>query len=390
MTRRCRVVPAAAAATLLALGPAAAAAANPQGTGAEERSGSGRAADYRLYFGDLHNHTAFSDGATGSTPDDAFDHARASGADWLSTSDHNFMLRQTEWATTKQMAADRTDAGFVAMAGSEYWIASGFGEVIVNNVDELYNKANWRPHGQHLSVHEVPPNFYDWLASHPGAVGHWPHPGLYGDQDDFRHHTPFRDRAMSSIEIHNYGSYLGAPASWGVHDYEPSYVTALDEGWHVLPAAVSDTHAANWISGSPVRTVLLAERLTRPALVDAMRASRGYAVLDDNLRVQFELDGHVMGATLLAGDSTYVAHVRAVDPDGTAADAITRVEVLSDGGEPVASRAFDGTRDDSAVDTRFTLRSTTARYFYVRITTASDVSGGEGVTAWTAPVWTGR
>ncbi|MDQ3663859.1 MAG: hypothetical protein M3353_04270 [Actinomycetota bacterium] len=46
--------------------------------------------------------------------------------------------------------------------------------------------------------------------------------------------------------------------------------------------------------------------------------------------------------------------------------------------------------DDSAVDTRFTLRSTTARYFYVRITTASDVSGGEGVTAWTAPVWTGR
>jgi hypothetical protein len=24
------------------------------------------------------------------------------------------------------------------------------------------------------------------------------------------------------------------------------------------------------------------------------------------------------------------------------------------------------------------------------VTTASDVSGGPGVTAWTAPVWTGR
>lgn len=195
---------------------------------------------------------------------------------------------------------------------------------------------------------------------------------------------------MSSIEIHNYGSYVGAPASWGVHDYEPAYVTALDEGWHIMPTAVSDTHAANWISGSPVRTVLLAERLTREALVDAMRASRGYAVLDENLRVRYELDGHVMGSTLAAGDSTYVAHVRAADPDGTAADAVRRVEVLSDGGELVASRAFNCTSDDTVVDTRFTLRSTTARYFYVRITTASDVSGGEGVTAWTAPVWTGR
>jgi len=30
------------------------------------------------------------------------------------------------------------------------------------------------------------------------------------------------------------------------------------------------------------------------------------------------------------------------------------------------------------------------RYYYVRVTTASDFAGVEGVTAWTAPVWTGR
>ena len=52
-------------------------------------------ADYHLYFGDLRNHTRFSDGWDG-TPKDAFDHARASGADWLWTSDHNFMLTQDE------------------------------------------------------------------------------------------------------------------------------------------------------------------------------------------------------------------------------------------------------------------------------------------------------
>lgn len=32
-----------------------------------------------------------------------------------------------------------------------------------------------------------------------------------------------------------------------------------------------------------------------------------------------------------------------------------------------------------------------ARYFWLRVSTASDdVTGVPGVTAWTAPVWTGR
>jgi hypothetical protein len=37
---------------------------------------------------------------------------------------------------------------------------------------------------------------------------------------------------------------------------------ALDNGWQVMPAANSDTHATNWITGYEVRTVLPAESLT--------------------------------------------------------------------------------------------------------------------------------
>ena len=65
---------------------------------------------------------------------------------------------------------------------------------------------------------------------------------------------------------------------------------------------------------------------------------------------------------------------------------MTRVEIVSDHGEVVASLGANDTR----VDWNVTLRSGSARYFYVRVTTASDLGGGEGVTAWTAPVWTGR
>ena len=191
---------------------------------------------------------------------------------------------------------------------------------------------------------------------------------------------------MASIEIHNYGSWIGAPANWGVHDYEEWYVLALDKGWHVMPAAVSDTHSPDWISGSPVRTVLLAEDLSPGSLYDAMRSSRGYATLDENLQVRFTLNGAVMGSILSGIGSDYTASVQISDPDGTPEDAITMVEVVSDHGEVVAQQATAGTN----LDMSFQLSSSTARYYYVRVTTASDVSGGPGVTAWTTPVWTGR
>lgn len=339
---------------------------------------------YQPFFGDVHNHTRYSDGWEGA-PEDAFIHARASGADYLATSDHNFMLTEEEWEATKLQASQQTDGAFAALPASEYWIANGFGEVIVLGYDGIRTQANWRSPRASLSRHEVIADFYDWLASQPGAIGHWPHPGVYGDLDRLDHHTPFRDQAMSSIEIHNYGSWVTAPANGGVHDYEDWYVLALDEGWHVMPAAVSDTHSPDWISGSPVRTVLLAEERTPGALLEAMRRSRGYATLDENLRIDYRLNGAVMGS-ILAGGSSYAATVHVEDPDGTAADAITKIELLSDHGVVVGSANTSGTD----VSASFDVSSTTSRYYYVRVTTASDVSGGPGITAWTAPVWTGR
>jgi hypothetical protein len=163
-----------------------------------------------------------------------------------------------------------------------------------------------------------------------------------------------------------------------------SYIWALDAGWHVLPAANSDTHSANWISGSEVRTVLLAPSLTPESLYEAMRASRGYATQDKNLQIYYTLNGAVMGS-VMSPTSTYELSVRISDPDG-AADAIKLVEIVSDGGVVVASKRFDSAK----VQWTTTLTSDSAHYFYVRVTTASNLSGVEGLTAWTAPVWTGR
>ncbi len=232
------------------------------------------------------------------------------------------------------------------------------------------------------------PAFYDWLVAH-GAVAMFNHPHYLGDDfDDFDHWTTERDVGMGALEIHNYGSFI----MYGYLDEdEPAFNKALGKGWHIMPAANSDTHSADWGAGSPVRTVLLAPSLELDDLVEAIREQRGYATLEDDLRVQYTLDGRVMGETLDAAPETATAWVHVEDPDADPADAVTKLEIVSDGGVVVAERVFgEADGDTTSVEWLVELDASAARYFYVRVSTASTVTGGPGITAWTAPVWTGR
>lgn len=349
---------------------------------------------YNLYFGDLHAHTSWSDGV--GTPWDAFAAANAAGADFMAVTDHvhypygKISLTQKLWEETLKSAASSTSDDFVAMAGYELWLPWA-GEVNVYNTDTIYrDEGNPGGHGfnngLHESIYTVLPSLYDWLSA-TGAIGQWNHPTYwYGVNDmgfnqsqmanffDFDYYSESRDQGMAVLEN------LENP------DYEQSYILALDAGWHIMPAANSDTHSANWISGSEIRTVLLAPSLTPNDLYDAMKSSRGYATQDSNLRIMYTLDGAVMGSTLSSSGPSYVASIHVEDPDNTASDEITLVEIVSDHGEVVASIPTGGT----TVDLSLTLSSESAHYFYVRVTTASNLYGEAGLTAWTAPVWTGN
>jgi len=332
---------------------------------------------YNPYFGDLHTHTAYSDAWEG-TPWDAFAAAKAAGADFMATTDHEFYLSPEEWADTLLAADSYTSKTFVAMAGYEYWM-TGSGEVNVYNTPnfppEINDPANHGNPGTHASRWGSLPTFYDWLAGQSGAIGQWNHP-TYVTRNfiDYAYLTEKHDKAMGIIEVYNW-KYT-----------EPSYIMALDKGWHVMPSANSDTHSPDWISGSEVRTVLLAPSLTPENLYAAMSAGRGYATLDKNLQISYTLNGLVMGSVLATVTDTSVASIHIEDPDGTPSDAITLVEIVSDGGIVVASIPTSG----NVVDLNVQLNSDSAHYYYLRVTTASNLDGVPGVTAWTAPVWTGR
>jgi len=347
------------------------------GFAAPAKDSGSNATSYNFYFGDLHSHTTYSDAWEG-IPEDAYAAARAAGADFLATTDHHYMLTPEEWARTLLAADEYTASDFVAIAGYEYWMPSK-GEV------NVYNTANMPPSINNPAKHGNPGNhapswaalatFYDWLAQQNGAVGQWNHPSyMTKDYNDYAYWNSAHDQAMGLIEVYN-----DVVA-------ETSYIMALDVGWHVMPSANSDTHSPDWISGSEVRTVLLAPSLTREDLFAAMSAGRGYATLDQNLRISYTLNGEVMGSVLSLTGDTYTASIHIEDPDGIPSDAITLVEMISDGGVVVASAPADS----STVDITFELTSDSSHYYYLRISTASDIDGVPGVTAWTAPVWTGR
>jgi hypothetical protein len=351
--------------------------------------GTAGAAGYRLYFGDLHAHTDYSDGT--GTPWDAYAAAKAAGADFFATTDHvhcsygQGWMTADHWADTLAAAEAFNENGvFVTFPGYELWLPwMTTGEMNIFGAPGIYGQdanpaGNGYNNGHQGGLVEVLPSLYDWLVAE-NAVGQWNHPDYYGndksansDWYQFDYYTPARDQAVDMIEI------------WNEITYEQAYIRALDAGWHVLPTANSDTHEANWITGCDVRTVLLADGLTRAKLLAAMRASRGYATEDKNLAIRYSLGGNVMGSTLRPL-SSYKASIQIHDPDG-AKDAVKLVEIVSDGGKVVKSKRFDS----ADVSWSPTVSPATARYFYVRVTTASDFWGQQGVTAWTAPVWTGR
>jgi hypothetical protein len=332
---------------------------------------------YNLYFGDLHTHTGYSDAYDyDSTPWDAYQAAIDAGADFMAVTDHwaiwhdyeAWVMNSEQWIDARAAADFYTSKKFVAMAGYEAYLMGMCGEINVYNADV----PPAEPEGYKFDRLS---NFYDWLANTPGAIGQFNHP-QYVSEDflDFTDYTSTRDIGMGILEVYN------------DEFTEASYVKALDAGWHVMPSANSDTHISDWISGHEMRTVLLAPSLTPANLYSAMSESRGYATLDKNLRISFTVNGMVMGSILSPATKSYSVSIHIEDPDRTASDAVTMVELVSDGGQVV----WRADTHSTVIDLKAALSSDSAHYYYLRVTTQSGIDGMPGVTAWTSPVWTGR
>lgn len=328
---------------------------------------------YTPYFGDLHAHTAVSDGT--GTPAGAFASARAAGMDFFATTDHSMMIGPQAWPETRAAADAATTSSFVGIAS--YELGWYYDHVNVYDVATIIPKSD-TPQANHTPAID----FVDLLLPYPTAIGSFNHPMWHAaDFDGYVGWSPERDAHMDMLEVYNWGDDIGDGA-WETWSLD-SYVRCLDAGWHVMPTAVSDAHYVDWDTTTApyeFRSVLLAPKLTRAGLFAAMRARRGYATMDKNLRIDFKVGGAIMGSSVSPA-ARYTAAVAVSDPDTLApGDTVTKLELVSDGGAVVASKTVSG----HSVTWAPAVSSATARYFFLRVTT------GDGLTAWTAPVWTGR
>lgn len=343
---------------------------SPETTVPEETTPQPPQLPWNLYFGRLHGHSDISDGT--EAVDAVFARARESGLDFYAVTDHSDSFDNadagaigtdgtgvsTKWAAGRTAAAQAADDTFLGLYGYEMsWPrTSQLGHLVTLGTPGWQN-ANQEGYAEDPAALV---NYYEALASVPGSVSQFCHPGEdTGNFEGFAHWSPAYDRAVNLLEI-------GGEEGFCLE----SYLLALEKGWHVAPSV--GRHVQDAVGTA--RTVVLAEALTEQALLEAMSSRRVYATMDEDLHVCFTLNGKSMGGLIPATEQSELA-VTVYDPT----DAVGEVAVLREGGSVLAAKAVEG----HSAELTFSLTGS-AKYYFLRVTQP------DGDMAVTAPVWLER
>ena len=342
-------------------------------------------AQFHVYWGDMHGHTANSDGK--GSLDDYFTYARdVAKLDFVVVSDHDFgnaapwhMPKET-WTLTQDKVDQYTaDGKFVAIAGYEwtsqpkYWTPQ---EPIFTGPVKFYNHKNvyFPARVDYLfSAKNSAYNSPNLLAEAVRKVG-----GLIQNNhpigDECRDQWDYTSACESVIVNTEMGPDV---MRYDGKEYKPSWETNvrdfLNQGRKTGFVSGTDTH-----EGKPLaRTAVLARELTRPAIFEALRHRRNYAVLHAKIGLDFKINGHFMGEEIeIDGNPRIVVDVR-----GTAA--IEEVVVVRDGSVVRSLQPGATNAQVDYVDEAFGGNS----YYYVRVIQADKDEHGNRSQAWSSPIW---
>lgn len=343
--------------------------------------------NYNIYFGQVHAHTNFSDG-TGSV-EDAFNYAaKVDNLDFLAVTDHSNSLDNEsksvlsqnvdtnatdEWTLGHSLAKQYSSSDFTCMYGFEMTWSNGLGHM------NTFNSAGFQSRTQtaYKTYSTALQNYYATLQTAPDSISQFNHPGTtFGDFNDFAYYSEVNDDLITMIEVGNGEGTIGSSGYFPSYEY---YTRALDKGWHVAPTNNQDNHKGKWGDANTARTVVLADSNTEANIYDAMRNYRIYATEDNNLSIYYTLDNNIMGSSLTQDQVGNTVTIQAQISDADAADKIGKVEVITNGGQSIASQNVTA----NAKDVTFEVPSSYS-YYYLKVTEA------DGDIAVTAPVWVGE
>lgn len=378
----------------------------------------------RIFFGSLHSHTSYSDGT--GTPADAFTRARDVGKmDFIAVTEHNHkdadgsgerkdgilialqpsLYNGSDAASLLSAARSFTvDDSFVAIAGQEFSTISSGNHANVFDVDDIIDVEN----GNYAALYD------EWLPQHPDSLGQEPlvqynHPDFkadiqnastkpkerendYGYDDynkDFGELVKHAEKYVSLIEMIS-GPALtdgtNLPIKSG-NRHEKDYWFYLNQGFRVAPTANQDNHFRTWGTITAARTAVLADRLTKRDILQALKARRVYATEDQNLQVFFTVNDQPLGSIIRTQNPQDLKiEVQISDPDEP--NAQYKIELYRDeiGGDMIDDAIDESELEGDGVVSFSGHRFESGRtFFFIKV--SQEGADGKEDFAWTAPVW---
>ena len=360
-------------------------------------------ATFQRYFGQLHSHTQYSDGA--GSLDSALAYVKAlpdnANVDFVAFTDHsnyfdsknnpnveaalydtslvNDSDSSHSWATYKNTVAafNAANAGKkVAIAGFEMTWSGGPGHINTFNTPGIVSRNNTTLNNKTKDAGLQA--YYKLLSQTEGvdSISQFNHPGTtFGNFIDFGYWDAVVDTRMYMVEVGNGEGQIGAG---GYYPSYEQYIMALDKGWHVAPTNNQDNHKGRWGNANDARDVILTDDFTEDGIYAALRARRMYATEDKNLDLDYTVNGNMMGSIIDVPEKLNF-EISFNDPDRT--DSIAKVELVVNSGK--VAYTWDSAADlaKGSVSVELAPEYT---YYFVRVTE------GDGDLAVTAPVWVGE
>ena len=359
-------------------------------------------AQYQLYFGQLHSHTQYSDGA--GSLEDALAYVKALPAQdnvqFVAYTDHsNYfdksgaanpegalydMSKATEysqetWKSYKDAVAafNAENAGsLVALAGFEMTWSGGPGHINTFDTPGIVSRNNTTLNNKTGDAGMKA--YYALLSQAEGAdsISQFNHPGTtFGTFQDFAYWDAVIDSRMYLVEVGNGEGQIGAG---GYYPSYSEYIKALDKGWHLAPSNNQDNHKGRWGNANDARDVILTDDFSEEGIYAALRAMRVYATEDKNLEIGYTVNGEMLGSTISEVPEKLNFEISFYDPDKT--DSISKVELVVNSGK--VAQSWSGA--ELAKGSVSVTLDPDYSYYFVRVTE------GDGDIAVTAPVWVGE
>ncbi len=359
-------------------------------------------ATFQRYFGQLHSHTQYSDGA--GSLESALAYVKAlpdnANVDFVAFTDHsNYfdksgaanpegalydMTKATEysqqtWKSYKDAVAafNAENVGsMVAIAGFEMTWSGGPGHINTFNTPGIVSRNNTTLNNKTKDAGLQA--YYKLLSQTEGldSISQFNHPGTtFGNFIDFGYWDAVVDTRMYMVEVGNGEGQIGAG---GYYPSYEQYIMALDKGWHVAPTNNQDNHKGRWGNANDARDVILTDDFTEDGIYAALRARRMYATEDKNLELDYTVNGNMMGSIIDVPEKLNF-EISFNDPDRT--DSLAKVELVVNSGK--VAYTWDSAADlaKGSVSVELAPEYT---YYFVRVTE------GDGDLAVTAPVWVGE